>query len=367
MKLVKKILIKPSKSQKETIDFWLRRCCLLYNIALEEKIIYYKSTGKSLSMYEQKKELVDIKEYDKTWKEVPNKSLQDVIIRLDKSFKGFFSRGFKGFPKFKHEYNSLYFVSSDVKNKSGELYLPKIKEKIKYTGDLPEKYSSCLLKKENYKYFMCFIVDVEPKKLNNNSKILGVDLGLMELYTDSNGHKQKRFSKKLIKKYYKRINDLNKSLITKKKSSIRRKKVKQQLNKTYKRLEKTKIDFLHKVSLKLIKSSEDNIIVGDIKIGKIISKSNKGLRKSFYLTSLGIFKNFIEYKSKLNGKNLIFVNEAYTSKTCSCCGHIKVMKLSDRVYSCEICKNSIDRDHNSAINMKLLGSSIMGNKPMVVR
>ena len=62
-------------------------CLFLYNIALEEKIEYYKKTGKSLSLYEQKKELVDIKDYDSSWKDVPCKVLQEVIFRLDKSYK----------------------------------------------------------------------------------------------------------------------------------------------------------------------------------------------------------------------------------------------------------------------------------------
>ena len=47
-----------------------------------------------------------------------------------------------------------------------------------------------------------------------------------------------------------------------------------------------------------------------------------------------------------------------TSKTCSCCGYINYqLKLNDRIYDCKKCGNSIDRDQNSAINMKMLGSS----------
>ena len=75
MKLVKKVKILPTKSQRERFDFWLRRSCYLYNVALEERILVYKATGKGLNVYEQKKELVDIKDFDPTWKEVPNKDL----------------------------------------------------------------------------------------------------------------------------------------------------------------------------------------------------------------------------------------------------------------------------------------------------
>ena len=37
----KKYKLDPTKTQKETFDFWFRRCKVLYNVALEEKIVYY--------------------------------------------------------------------------------------------------------------------------------------------------------------------------------------------------------------------------------------------------------------------------------------------------------------------------------------
>ena len=40
----KKIKINPSINQKETFDFWFRKCKYLYNTALEEKIEYYKKS-----------------------------------------------------------------------------------------------------------------------------------------------------------------------------------------------------------------------------------------------------------------------------------------------------------------------------------
>lgn len=363
MKLVKKILINPTKDQKETFDFWFRRTKVLYNVGLEHKIEHYKKTGKSISYYEQKKELVGLKLDDKSWKDIPNKSLTDMLNRLDKSFSAFFKRGCNGFPKFKSENNSLYFVKTDLKIKKDKLYLPKIKSSLSYTENIPTNYSSCLLIKDNNKYYLSFTYDVEYENKKENNNVLGIDLGLMSLYTDSNGEKQKRFSKKLYKKYRNRIDILNQSLSKKKKGSKRRKRVKKQLAKAYKKLSNTNKDFLHKASKKLVDNKEHNIALGNINIKNIIkknsnTKSNKGLVKSFYGASLGMFKNFVEYKTKKAGKMFIFVEENYTSKTCSCCGHINNnLKLSDRMYECNNCENSIDRDFNSAINMKLLGSS----------
>jgi putative transposase len=214
--------------------------------------------------------------------------------------------------------------------------------------------------------FLCFTYSKESLDIKQSNEVFGIDLGLKSLYTNSDGHSVNRFSVKLVKKYRKRIEVLNRSLSKKTKGSNRFNKVKKNLNKTYKRLSSSNNDYLHKKSIELVKKSNDILVVGDIQIQKIIDKSNKGLIKSFYSSSLGKFKEMVKYKCQLNGRQVYFINEAYTSKTCSCCGNIKHnLCLNDRVYSCNNCQNNIDRDHNAAINIKLLGLSII-SKEMVV-
>jgi len=47
----RKVKINPSKNQIETFDFWMRRCKYLYNVALEEKINYYKNLRKITNFF----------------------------------------------------------------------------------------------------------------------------------------------------------------------------------------------------------------------------------------------------------------------------------------------------------------------------
>ena len=372
-----KVKILPTKGQRETFDFWLRRCKVLYNVALEEKITYYKSTNKYLNLYEQKKELVDIKNFDESWKEVPNKPLQEIIFRVDNSFKTFFKGG--GFPKFKSYLDTIEFVKEDVRLKGGRIYLPKIKQHIKCVEDVKKDWTSVKLTKKNDDYYLIFLYNEEIEINLENEDVLGVDMGLESLYTDSNGDKCKRLSKKLISNHYKRIMELNQSLAKKKKGSRKFKKVKKQLSKTYDKLTNTRKDYLHKESLKLVTKSEGVIALGDINVKSIIDTnqsdiknkvgnkySKKGMVKSFYLNSLGIFKQYVIYKSIKHNKLCLLINEKMTSKTCSCCGNIKYdLKLNDRTYSCLNCGNSIDRDENSAVNMKMLGSSSLSKGKLV--
>ena len=226
----KKIKIYPNKTQKETFDFWLRRCLVLYNVALQEKISYYNISGKYLNVYDQKKELTDIKVFDKTWYDIPNKSLQEIIFRVDNSFKSFFKRGFKGFPKYQNHLNTIEFVKTDVRIKDNLLYLPKIKENIKIKESIPLNYTSIKLTKDNGFYFLVFTLKENKTLQIDNEDVMGVDLGLKDLYTTSNGDKGLRFSQKLIKKYQYRIKYLNQSLSKKVKRSKHFKKVKKQIS-----------------------------------------------------------------------------------------------------------------------------------------
>ncbi|EQD59683.1 protein containing Transposase, IS605 OrfB, partial [mine drainage metagenome] len=58
------------------------------------------------------------------------------------------------------------------------------------------------------------------------------------------------------------------------------------------------------------------------------------------------------YKAESAGICVVMVDPRHTSQKCSRCGNIKHdLKLSDRIYHCNICDLTIDRDLNAAINV----------------
>ena len=80
---------------------------------------------------------------------------------------------------------------------------------------------------------------------------------------------------------------------------------------------------------------------------------NSHLSKAIQDQKLYEFRRQITYKSSLCGIQLILADRFYpSSKMCSCCGNIKKdLKLKDRIYNCEQCGLSIDRDYNASINL----------------
>ena len=122
------------------------------------------------------------------------------------------------------------------------------------------------------------------------------------------------------------------------------------------------IDFQHKVSTYIINECIENnigsLIVGDLKVKKVICKENKklsGISKS--TLALGRFKTFLEYKSKKVNIDHYHVNEAYTSQQNCLTDEIMFSsQLDNRIV--EINKGQfIDRDLNSAIN---IGKKVKG-------
>ena len=64
------------------------------------------------------------------------------------------------------------------------------------------------------------------------------------------------------------------------------------------------------------------------------------------------FVQMLTYKCLLAGKVLEVQDESHTSKTCSHCGHKQDMPLYQRTYRCGNCGLVMDRDENSAVNIR---------------
>ncbi len=81
-----KYRISMNKGTAAKLQWVLDRCRELYNAALSERKDAYKYAGKSISVYEQKRDLVDIKAIRPEYQEIASHVLQDVLFRLNKAF-----------------------------------------------------------------------------------------------------------------------------------------------------------------------------------------------------------------------------------------------------------------------------------------
>jgi len=362
MKLVKKLRIKVNKDCKDYLDFSSEKCRLIYNFALDEKIKEYKEKNINLSMYDLKKKLPELKKQFPDYQKVYNKCLSIMYFRLDKAFKNFFRRlkensDKKGFPKFKNrkefitqEYPAMYIK---IINKN-MFVLPTGKSFnnfiVRTYEDIPVKFSTLTITKEKENYFACFLIEIEEEKFKDNGEILAIDLGVKKLVTGlSSLNKFVEVDK--FSHYTKHLDILRSKRDKCIKYSRRWKKWNKIFHRQISKYARRITDYLHKVSYWLTtKNSESTIVVGDLKVTEM--KTNKSYFNRIIQNEWCVnkFVELLSYKCKLYGKKLVKINEKNTTKTCSNCGRLKEMKLSERTYKCA-CGFRFDRDRNSAINI----------------
>lgn len=356
-----------TKQQEESLQFTLNHCRWLYNTALQQRRDAYISVRKSISYYEQKRELPLIKGEFPNYTKIHSQVLQDVIKRVDLAFQSFFRRikirGTKaGYPRFQGEerYDSFTYTQSgfDLTKDKKRIALSKIGfVKIKLHRQIPDnaKIKTCTIKREGKKWYVVFSCEIPnsiPKK-KVISNAIGIDLGLTDFAVLSNGEEITN------PKYLKQSEEKLKS-IQSKYSKGKSKKVKRQLSNLHHKIANQRKDFQHKLSCKLV-DAFDFIAYEDLKVKQMIEDNKYNLQKHISDASWGRFIFMLTYKAENAGKYCVAVNPKGTTQKCSCCGAIVPKTLHERSHKCLTCGFETTRDHNAALNIHKSGIGLVGN------
>ena len=262
-----------------------------------------------------------------------------------------------GWVKYKSRKNPVQsFRTLNIKIINGKLKLPKIKSLIlikysrKVKGDI---LTATITKNNSNQYFVSINVKNSPvKQLKKTKQKIGIDLGLKDMATFSNGFKTGKIHLKEIDNKIKRQNQI---LSNRVKNGCNWVKAKTKLNTLYHKKKNIINDFLHKTTTQLVHTFDE------IYIGNVISQlglKNKHLAKTAADQHWYEFKRQLEYKSDWYGKTFRVVNEKYTSKTCNNCGYVtESLNLNIRSWICPKCSIKHDRDINAAKNILTVGTT----------
>jgi putative transposase len=297
---------------------------------------------------------------DRKWlANVSSVPLQQSLRHLDTAYKNFFNsrngkrKGKKiGMPKFKKKTNSqsAEFTKAAFPVKDGEVYLAKIGNlKPIWSRELPSEPSSCTVVKDGAnRYFISFVVEVEPNEIEAQNQSIGIDLGIKTFAVMSNGEKAKSPDDSRLDR---KIRKLQRKLARQQKGSRRRNKTRLQISKLHNRIADTRKDFLHKLSTKVV-SENQTIALEDLNVSGMVK--NRRLARVISLQGWREFRVLCEAKSEKLSKTFHAINRwEPTSQICSDCG-FKWGKtsLSVRSVLCLNCGIEQDRDENAAKNIE---------------
>ncbi len=301
-------------------------------------------------------------------KEISGKVTAQIFEDLDIAYKRFFKRLSKK-PKFKTKKKSRqsFYVRYDaIKFKDGKVNMEKIgKVKYKTNYKIPTllKYINPRCHFDGKYWYLTFGFERNENQVELNQDLsIGIDLGVKDLAVINCLDKPiKNINKsKKVRKLNKKLKRLQRQVSRKYEANREGKKynktnniikLEKKIKLINRKLTNIRQNHIHQATNKIVKLKPYRVVMEDLNISGMMK--NRHLSKAIQEQKFYEFIRQMKYKCQFDGIEFIQVDRYYpSSKTCSCCGHIKKdLKLSDRVYVCKQCGCIIDRDKNASINL----------------
>jgi IS605 OrfB family transposase len=208
-------------------------------------------------------------------------------------------------------------------------------------------------------FYLCLVVEQPEEPPLTPVGYLGVDLGLVNLATTSDGVS---YSGSEVEETRRRYEWLKAVL-----QRVGSESAKRHLRKLSGRERRYKKQTNHVISKDLVaiaKGTKRAIALEDLRGIRLRTTVRHGQRGRHGKWVFNQLRAFIEYKAKLAGLPVVMVDPRDTSRRCSGCGHIEGRnRVSQSEFSCRICGHSENADLNAAKNIRWRAGV---NQPIVV-
>ena len=345
-----KFRLYPTPLQSQRMEETLETCRRLYNDMLDARI--RDRTG----LFEQERQLTQVRREDKFLKAVQSHVLQDVATRLDKAYQAFFI-GLSRHPKFRRRgrYNSFTFDYTGFRVARSSVKLSMVGDvRVRFHRQIEGVVKRVTIIRDIDQWFVALSVEdtlIAVQSVGQGK--VGVDVGISNVAALSDGTliDNPRF---LINSA-EHIKSLQRRLSHKKKGSSNREKAKFSLAKAWRKVRRQRDDFAHKLSDSLTKENQ-LIVFEDLQIGNMVK--NHSLASAIMDACWGKTRQLTAYKAERRGGRVMLVPPSGTSQKCSGCGETVPKDLSVRVHECPNCGLVLDRDVNAARNILQAGQEL---------
>jgi len=356
----------PTKPQEAALFETLRLTRTLYNAGLEQRHEAYRKTGKTLSAYDQQKELTALKAACPEFGGVYSHVLQDVLDRLDRAYKSFFSRVKKGakkagLPRFKgrdrwdsFKFKQCWDTARNTWTACGRpvdegrrINVPRIGAvRIKLHRPLEGKPKSLQIVLDVDQWYAVYTCEVTARPLPVTGSEIGFDVGTTWFAITSDG--EFKDNPRYLKSSLKTLRVQQRTVARRRKGGNRRRKAVQAVAKTHRKIRRQRSDFHHTTARRLV-NAHDLIAHEDLKVSNMV-RSN--LARSISDVGWASFFEILANKAAEAGRQVIAVDPRYTSQQCSCCGHTcRENRSSQARFVCVACGWAENADVNAAKNI----------------
>ena len=350
-----KFRIYPNREQQNLINQILGCCRLIYNKGLAMRNEAYEN-GNKIGYSQTSAMLTELKKCGDFafLKVVDSIALQQSLRDLDRGFVNFFQKR-AAHPTFKSKHNNHQSYRTinqgdNIRIVGKYIKLPKLGfVKIRQSMEVGKIHNVTVEHTPTDKYFVVLNVEFEPQPRPNNGSCIGIDVGIKEFYSDSNGNVVN--NPKYLEKSMRKLIREQRKLSRKQKGSSNRNRQRIKVALVHEKIANQRNDFLQKQSTMLIRENQ-TICIEDLKVKNMMR--NHKLAQHIGSASWSKFFDMLAYKSVWYGNDVVKVPTMYpSSQTCSCCGYknLLVKNLALRVWECPECHVVHNRDTNASINI----------------
>ena len=368
----------PSASQEAALRDMLGLHQRLYNAALEERIAAWRLQRRSLSAYDQMRDLTDLRADDERYVGLNAQSAQVTLTRLHLAFAAFYRRCKKGatpgFPRFrsfdrysgwgyKTHGDGFQFTPGNG-NRHGRLRLSGIGTiPVRGRARTPGEVKTCEVQHKSGRWYASITVSCRPPR-TGGTRAIGLDWGVETFATlaREDGSFAAVENPRFFAAMKANLEEAQQSLARKKRGSKNRVKARRLVAAIHRKTAAKRLDFLHQQSAKIVVRSW--LIATETLTIKNMTRSAKGtvespgrnvaqkagLNREILATAPRAFLEMLRYKAAEAGIAYVEVpsRKVKPSQTCSGCWHQRKKALSERQHVCP-CGLVLSRDRNAAL------------------
>ena len=356
----------PKTKAKNALLFGTAGACrYVWNHAVAKLKDEYEWTGKcDYSFYTLANWFTTLRNQNTWLSEYSSANIRMSLKPLETAYKKFFKYKDSGLPKFKGKYNSnvsfplASYLTFRVNKDSSALYIQRIGW-VGLNGANPYKHFkpvSGQVKNEKGKWYVYLVYKVDSEK-NTNEEVVGIDRNIDQIALSDENIIELPNIEKLVKRRTK----YQRQMARRRKGSRRYLISKRRMGKVWNKIVNVRKNWAHHTS-RQIANEYGTVVLENLETRKMSRKRRGGktLNRLILESCWGILEDKLNYKAQV-----IKVDPAYTSQTCSSCGARGIR--DGRKFSCH-CGYKAHADINAAKNIlargvESLGKTLKGDSP----